>query len=69
MPELRWRFGYFFALAMMVVVAIGMLWWFKKRGWLRSNPAFDTPRPPGPTPSGAMPELRGSNPAPVEPRD
>ncbi len=34
MPELSWRFGYLFALGLMVLVAIGMLLSFKRRGWL-----------------------------------
>jgi magnesium transporter len=37
MPELGWRFGYFFALGIMAVVAIGMLIYFGRRGWLRST--------------------------------
>jgi magnesium transporter len=39
MPELKWRFGYFFALALMGSVAIGMLLYFKVRGWLRGDPS------------------------------
>jgi magnesium transporter len=34
MPELHWRYGYPYALGLMLVVAIGMLLWFKRRGWL-----------------------------------
>jgi len=34
MPELRWRFGYPLALAVMAGVAGGLLWWFRRRGWL-----------------------------------
>lgn len=34
MPELKWLFGYPFALAMMVVSAIIPYWYFKRRGWL-----------------------------------
>jgi magnesium transporter len=34
MPELNWRYGYMYSLALMALVAIGMLWWFKWRGWL-----------------------------------
>jgi magnesium transporter len=34
MPELRWLFGYPFALLMMVVSAIAPYYWFKHRGWL-----------------------------------
>lgn len=36
MPELNWKFGYPFALAIMVIVAGGMLLFFGRRGWLRS---------------------------------
>ena len=35
MPELQWRYGYLFALASMAIVAILMLVYFKRRGWLR----------------------------------
>jgi magnesium transporter len=34
MPELGWRFGYFYALAMMLAVAIGMIIFFKRKKWL-----------------------------------
>ena len=34
MPELGWRFGYFYALALMVAVAIGMIIFFKRKKWL-----------------------------------
>jgi magnesium transporter len=39
MPELNWRYGYPFALALMAVVAGGMLYYFKRRGWLRGDPS------------------------------
>jgi magnesium transporter len=35
MPELRWRWGYPFALCLMVGVAGGLLYSFWRRGWLR----------------------------------
>jgi magnesium transporter len=62
MPELNWRFGYLYALLTMVAVAAGMLWFFKRRGWLRRFNESDAARekrnvPPAP----AIP--------PVEPRD
>jgi magnesium transporter len=38
MPELNWRFGYLFAWGLIITVAVGMLWNFKARGWLRSGP-------------------------------
>jgi magnesium transporter len=34
MPELRWRFGYLWALALMVAVPSAIVLWAKKRGWL-----------------------------------
>jgi magnesium transporter len=34
MPELSWRWGYPFALGLMAVVAIGLLLFFRKRGWI-----------------------------------
>jgi magnesium transporter len=37
MPELNWRYGYPFALSLMAAVAAGMLFYFKRRGWLRSE--------------------------------
>jgi len=33
MPELQWRFGYPFALLLMVACAAGMLWYFKRKNW------------------------------------
>jgi magnesium transporter len=34
MPELNWRYGYPYALTLMLVVAMGMILWFKRRGWM-----------------------------------
>lgn len=34
MPELHWRYGYFVAIAVMLATAIGMVTFFKRRGWL-----------------------------------
>lgn len=34
MPELHWRYGYFYALGIMGVVALGMLYYFRRRRWL-----------------------------------
>ena len=34
MPELKWFFGYGFALLLMVVSAIGPYFYFKRKGWL-----------------------------------
>ncbi len=34
MPEIQWEYGYFYSLALMFLVAIFMLYYFKKRGLL-----------------------------------
>ena len=34
MPELHWRLGYPFALALMALCLIGLYLVFKRRGWL-----------------------------------
>lgn len=34
MPELEWRWGYLAAWLLMVVVALGMVWYFRKKRWL-----------------------------------
>jgi magnesium transporter len=55
MPELHWRFGYFFALAIMLTVTGIMLSYFKRHGWIfrggaSSDPMHDASRaeqPPG----------------------
>lgn len=60
MPELRERWGYPGALGLMGVTCAGVLWFFRRRGWLggkRSDNPSDpetTPRlPPGPAPPPA----------------
>ena len=34
MPELGWRFGYPATLLVMVVVALGMVWYFHRKRWI-----------------------------------
>ena len=34
MPELHWRYGYALAWGVMLAVALGLLWYFRKAGWL-----------------------------------
>lgn len=34
LPELHWRFGYFYALGVMLVSVLGMLWYFRRKRWL-----------------------------------
>jgi magnesium transporter len=34
MPELHWMVGYPFALVLMVASSVGLLWFFKRSGWL-----------------------------------
>ncbi|MFD2616669.1 magnesium/cobalt transporter CorA [Terrilactibacillus laevilacticus] len=35
MPELNWRYGYFFSLIVMAIVGFSMYIWFRKKGWFR----------------------------------
>ncbi|UOQ87510.1 magnesium/cobalt transporter CorA [Gracilibacillus salinarum] len=35
MPELHMRYGYFISLAVMLVVGVGMIIWFWKKGWFK----------------------------------
>ncbi len=37
MPELNWNRGYPFVLSLMAAVALGMITFFKRKGWLRSR--------------------------------
>ena len=41
-PELHWRFGYWYALGLMAVTALLMLFWFWKRGWIGQGTAKST---------------------------
>jgi magnesium transporter len=41
LPELHYEYSYFIVLAIMVVVAIGMLIFFWRRGWIGSGPKRD----------------------------
>jgi magnesium transporter len=34
MPELHWRYGYLWAIGLMVIVPALLVAWFRKRGWL-----------------------------------
>ncbi len=34
-PELHWRYGYFYCLGLMGAVATGLLVWFRRQGWFR----------------------------------
>jgi magnesium transporter len=44
MPELQWRWGYPAALVVMAVTALGMTWFFVRKGWIWEN---RTPRRAG----------------------
>ncbi|MGG3470710.1 magnesium/cobalt transporter CorA [Neobacillus pocheonensis] len=35
MPGLTWKYGFFTTIAVMILVAIGMSMWFKKKGWFK----------------------------------
>ena len=34
MPELHWRYGYLWALGLMVSIALGLIYWFRRIKWL-----------------------------------
>ncbi len=34
MPELEWRYAYFVVLGFMFTIAVGMLAWFRRKGWM-----------------------------------
>jgi magnesium transporter len=34
MPELRWQYGYPFAISMMVIVVLIIYIWFRRKKWL-----------------------------------
>ncbi len=34
MPELHWRYGYLFALALMATIAAGLVYYFWRKGWI-----------------------------------
>ena len=38
MPELGWRFGYPFALALMAAITLALLIYFRRRGWIGKRP-------------------------------
>jgi magnesium transporter len=50
MPELKWRFGYLYALALMAAVAFGLLSFFYRKGWIgdrrKRSRADHAPDPP-----------------------
>jgi magnesium transporter len=50
MPELEWRFGYPYALALMATVALGLLGYFYRKGWIgdRRRRSGDDDRPDAP---------------------
>jgi magnesium transporter len=50
MPELRWYYGYPFAWLLMIVVAAGLLVFFRRRGWLGGDPRPRFDREPKPRP-------------------
>ena len=50
MPELEWRFGYLYALALMAALALGLLGFFYRKGWIgqRHDHADDGAAAPDP---------------------
>ncbi len=44
MPELEWRYGYIFALVLMLVMALLLLAYFRRKGWLGGDPVLAPPK-------------------------
>ncbi|MFT3767031.1 MAG: magnesium/cobalt transporter CorA [Minicystis sp.] len=42
MPELKWRFGYLFALGLMAASAIGLMVFYIRKGWIGGGDAVET---------------------------
>lgn len=53
MPETKWQWGYLFALVLMGVVAISILLWFRRKGWIGGRPELDGVAKRGSPPSDA----------------
>jgi magnesium transporter len=34
LPETKWKYGYFYALGLMAAVSIGLLVFFRRKGWI-----------------------------------
>ena len=43
MPELGWRFGYPMVLLAMLLAALGVLWFFRRKGWVGRDPGANPP--------------------------
>jgi magnesium transporter len=35
MPELSWHYGYWVVLLAMLSIALGLIWYFYRKGWFR----------------------------------
>ena len=35
MPELTWRYGYPMVIGLMSTIAVGLIFWFRHKGWLK----------------------------------
>jgi magnesium transporter len=46
MPELNWRYGYPAVLALQGLLALGMLWFFYRKGWLMKFASTAPPNQP-----------------------
>jgi magnesium transporter len=55
MPELRWEYGYQFSLALMGLCALGLIWFFKRKGWIGREPDLDLDTPDDDEPEGEQP--------------
>jgi magnesium transporter len=63
MPELGWAFGYPAAIALMVTLAVGQLFWFRRKGWI--GRAGDVPAAPtAPAEAAPIAAVEGASAAP-----
>ena len=47
MPELRWRYGYFFALGLMALSVVVLGLYYRRKGWVGGPDEIERRRPPG----------------------
>jgi magnesium transporter len=59
MPELHWKWGYPGVVAIMLLTMTGVLWYFRRRGWMGGPHASEEPWAAGPAPP-AKPEQNRS---------
>jgi len=51
MPELSWLYGYPFALGIMAAITLGIMFWFRRKGWIGNRDDLPDDRARGTTPT------------------